>query len=226
MNAKVYMYQETRVRTNLIILLMIITAAVTIGTIVISNLITELYPSISVFIKRKETEKVITSNKYQKKVPATFSLSPQTKSVYPGDTFEVMIKLNTNEADASVIQVNLSYSYDISLELEVMDADDDPANGVQIKPGRLKGLNYLTNKVTVDANLHRVTITLSAIVTNPTGSFKTKSDVVFGIITFKAISPVRSKTLSFNQEASQVVSMISSENLLDTPINGSYNVKW
>lgn len=201
--------------------------AVTLGTLIVNILLSEIAASSRVLLRRKSIEELtaLEGVRPSKELPVVLSLSPQTKTINVGDTFDVQVKLNTNTVGVSVIQAVLNYSYANSPELEVKDADGEEANGIQIKAGRLKGLKYITNEATVNRDLNRVTINLSAIVSNPAGVFKTKKEIIFGTISFKAKEPSDSITLSFDQESSRVISDISGENILSSPINGNYVIK-
>lgn len=157
--------------------------------------------------------------------PTTAKLLPQTGTYNLGDTFDVQIKVNTANIGISVIQVYLTYGYDRTLEIEIQDADGNPANGKQIQPGNLEGLNYITNDVTLDEPSKKVIIRLAALISDPEKPYRNNVDSVFGTIQFKALAPVENRTLSFDQELSKITNAETAEDILLIPTNGFYTVK-
>jgi hypothetical protein len=118
---------------------------------------------------------------------ATLSLSPSSQSVNVGDTFSVVVNLDTQ--GVSIDGVDLRYlNYNPAI-LQLQDGNTF-ASGVQITPGSLMPMTLVNS---VDTNLGRVTFSQAT----SGGSNKYKGSGVLATLTFKALA-AGTANVSFN----------------------------
>lgn len=204
---------------NLLFLLVIIALPTVVGGALFLSLISNLARSDSFLIGNKIEEAVANTDF------AAFKLSPQKGVFERGKPAEIKIKVNTGGVAVSVIQTSLSYTYTHREELKVIDDDKNPANGIQIKPGNIKELDYITNRVLIEPEEGLVTIELVGVLKNPRHPLKTNSDEIFGTIVLMGKEPITGGIISFDQEKSKMISAVFNKNILAKMENGTYTIR-
>lgn len=146
---------------------------------------------------------------------ATLSVSPSSQSVKVGDTFSVVVSLDTQ--GTFIDGVDFRY---INYNPAVLQVQDSSASsgGVQIAPGVLMSMTLANN---VDTNLGRITFSQVA-----SGGNKYKGSGTLATITFKALS-AGTANLTFNHTSGNTTDSNVAANgsdVLTAVINGSYTV--
>lgn len=157
--------------------------------------------------------------KTQAEEGALLLLNPSQKTLKVGEEVEVRVELNTNDTEVSGADVIIRY--DPSL-VEVVDADGNPQNGVQVRPGLLFP-QYPVNEVNV-AN-GRIGFSAAAL---PPKTFTGEGTLAY--IKLRTLKPgTVSLQIEFAKGAtddSNVVEAGSRGNdVLDKVVNALYSVK-
>lgn len=147
---------------------------------------------------------------------ATLSLSPSSQSVNVGDTFSVIVNLDTQ--GASIDGVDLRYlNYNPAI-LQLQDGNTS-ASGIQITSGSLMPMTLVNN---ADANFGRITFSQAAL----GGNNKYKGSGILATLTFKALV-AGTASVSFNYTSGATTdSNIASggADILTSVVSGSYTI--
>ena len=160
---------------------------------------------------------------------ATIALDPQSSSVEVGEEFDVAIKLNTQGIGMSIAQVHLTYTYEgEEPPFEVVDALGTKADLIQIQPGTIPELNFVTNDVTDNpapgTTQHQVIIRLDGVIADDSLPYISNGDVLFGTITFRANRATKESVLRFDPDLSKITTFDTGQDVLLIPTNASITV--
>ncbi len=159
---------------------------------------------------------------------ASITLDPQVINAEVGEEFEVAIKINTRGIPTSIVQTRLLYAYESdTAPFEVVDSQGTKADLVQVKPGNISELNYVTNdtsdNITPGTNQHQVIIRLDGVTPDSTKPFIANDDTIFGSIKFLALNPTEKTPLYFDPQNTKITTD-SGEDILLIPNDATITI--
>ena len=153
---------------------------------------------------------------------ATIALAPKTQTTKVGEQISYDIVVNTHGRSASIVQARLKYSYTGDKPpITVVDSQGDTTDQIQIQPGDISELNFVTNDVTDNpipgTDDHEVIIRLTAVPADSAKPFSTDTDVILGTVTLKAETSISDFSLEFDPDETKITAFSDGKDVLLLP---------